>query len=190
MRTLVFFLEEPSAREMLKGLLPRLLPPDVEPRFVVFEGKQDLEKQLVKKLRGWLQPDSLFVVLRDQDASDCRLIKAGLTKMCRKAGRPRALVRIACRELESWYLGDLAAVERALDVKGLAAHQAGRKFRDPDSATSPSHLLRQATSNAYQKVSGSRAIGPELSFEGNRSKSFQVFVSGLRRLVNSASRNQ
>ena len=52
MRTLVFFLEEPSAREMLKGLLPRFLPPDVESRFVVFEGKQDLEKQLEKKLRG------------------------------------------------------------------------------------------------------------------------------------------
>jgi len=51
-KTLVFFLEEPSAREILKGLLPRLLPPDVEPRFVVFEGKQHLDKQLVKKLRG------------------------------------------------------------------------------------------------------------------------------------------
>ncbi len=41
MRTLVFFLEEASAREMLKGLLPRFLPSDVESRFVVFEGKQD-----------------------------------------------------------------------------------------------------------------------------------------------------
>lgn len=183
MRTLVFFLEEASAREMLKGLLPRFLPPDVESRFVVFEGKQDLEKQLEKKLRGWQQPDSLFVVLRDQDAGDCRQVKAGLVKKCRKANRPHALVRIACHELESWYLGDLAAVERALDVKGLAAHQAGRKFRDPDSATNPSYLLRQATSNAYQKVSGSRAIGPELNLEGNRSKSFQVFISGLRRLL-------
>lgn len=53
MRRLVFCLEEPSAREMLKGLLPRFLPDDVAPTYLVFEGKQDLEKQLVKHLRGW-----------------------------------------------------------------------------------------------------------------------------------------
>lgn len=68
MRTLVFFLEEPSAKAMLEGLLPRLLPEDVHPRFVVFEGKQDLEKQLERRLRGWVQPDSAFLVLRDQDS--------------------------------------------------------------------------------------------------------------------------
>ena len=65
MKTIVFFLEEPSAREMLLGLLPRLLPDEIKPRFVIFQGKQDLEKQLEKRLRGWQLPDSIFVVLRD-----------------------------------------------------------------------------------------------------------------------------
>jgi len=58
----VIFLEEPSAREMLKGLLPRLLPEGPIPRYVVFEGKQDLEKGLPGKLRGWKAPDTLFVL--------------------------------------------------------------------------------------------------------------------------------
>ncbi len=46
MKSLVFFLEEPSARAMLEGLLPRLLPDGWLVRYIVFEGKQDLEKQL------------------------------------------------------------------------------------------------------------------------------------------------
>ena len=34
---LVFLLEEPSAREMLKGLLPRVLPHPVQIRYIVFD---------------------------------------------------------------------------------------------------------------------------------------------------------
>lgn len=43
---LVFFLEGPSEKAMLKGLLPRLLSGDTIPQYVVFEGKKDLERQL------------------------------------------------------------------------------------------------------------------------------------------------
>lgn len=44
------------------------------------------------------------------------------------------------------------------------------------------------TGNRYQKVSGSREIGRHLSVDGsgatgNRSHSFRVFVSGLRKLA-------
>lgn len=71
MITLVFFLEEPSAEEMLKGILPKILPDYVVARFIVFQGKQDLEKQLVRRLKLWRAPNSLFLVLRDQDSGDC-----------------------------------------------------------------------------------------------------------------------
>jgi len=118
MRTIVFFLEEPSAREMLEGVLPRILPEDIQIRYLVFQGKQDLEKNLIKRLSGWRLPDSVFVVIRDQDSGDCKTIKAKLTQLCREAGREGVLVRVACRELESFFWGDLAAVE-----KGLGAQQ-------------------------------------------------------------------
>lgn len=42
MRTLLFLLEEPSARDLLEGLLPRLLHGRAISRYLVFEGKQDL----------------------------------------------------------------------------------------------------------------------------------------------------
>ena len=188
MTNLVFFLEEPSAREMLKGLLPRLLPGDTVPRYVVFEGKNDMKKQLPKKLRGWRAPDSRFVVLRDQDAADCVGVKSELAEICRKAGKRGALVRIACHALESWYLGDLNAVERGMGPSGLARRQKRAKYRDPDRLANPVQELERVTGDRYQKVSGSRAIGPHLSVSVsgarvNRSRSFRVFVSGLRRLV-------
>ena len=44
MRELVFLLEEASAQAMLEGLLPKLLPDGMMVRYLVFEGKNDLEK--------------------------------------------------------------------------------------------------------------------------------------------------
>ena len=56
MNQLVFFLEEPSAREMLKNFLPQILPNNVTVRYVVFEGKQDLERQLGRNCAAGVCP--------------------------------------------------------------------------------------------------------------------------------------
>lgn len=180
---LVFLLEEPSAREMLKGLLPRVLPTAVHIRYVVFEGKQDLEKNIIRRLRGWRVPNSVFVVLRDQDAADCRTVKRELARRCGEAGRPRTVVRIACRELESWYFGDLAAAGVGLGLPNLARYANRKKYRIPDAIHSPGNELKKISRNMYQKVSGSRAIGLNLSPDANRSHSFGVFIKGVRRAI-------
>jgi len=183
MRTLVFFLEEPSAREMLEGVLPRILPENVQVRYLIFQGKQDLEKNLKRKLRGWRMADSVSAVMRDQDSGDCKAIKTKLLELCSQAGQEGVLVRVACRELESFYLGDLIAVEQGLGLKGLGKQQNWKKFRDPDALGSSAEELIRLTRNGYDKVAGSRAIAPFLSLEANRSKSFHVLVSGIRKLV-------
>lgn len=183
MTKLVFLLEEPSAKEMLNGLLPRLLPREISYQCVVFEGKTDLEKQIPKKLRGWREPGVCFVILRDQDRGDCRDIKAKLTEICRQAGHEAALVRIACRELESWYMADLKAVEKGLRIENLARKQEKQKYRKPDQVDAPARELERLTQNRYQKVSGSRAIGPHLDIGNRRSNSFRVFVQGIERIV-------
>ena len=56
MKNLVFLLEEPSAKDLLEGLLPRLLPEGWAVYYLVFDGKQDLEKQIVRELRKFI-PD-------------------------------------------------------------------------------------------------------------------------------------
>lgn len=183
MKTLVFLIEEPSAKEMLDGLLMRLLPANVQIKYVIFQGKQDLEKNLERRLRGWLLPDSTFIVMMDQDAEECHAVKERLVKICQRVAQNEFLVRIACHELESFYLGDLAAVEAGLDVKGLSARQNKRKFRNPDHLANPSVELKKLTRGTYQKVAGSRSIGPHLSLTGNRSKSFNVLLTGIRGLL-------
>lgn len=185
MKTLVFFLEEPSAKEMLKGVLRRFLPEDVSPKYIVFQGKQDLEKNLKIKLRAWKLPNCSFIVMRDQDSGDCKKIKENLGAICAQSGRKGVLIRIACHELESFYLGDLAAVEKGLDLKGIARKKNQKKFRDPDLLANPSEEMFKLTNNLYDKVSGSRAIAPHLDLESNSSKSFNMLINGIKNLVKS-----
>lgn len=183
MKTLVFFLEEPSAKAMLEGILPRILPRQWLVRYIVFQGKQDLEKNLTKKIRHWRMPNSVFIVMRDQDAGDCRAIKSRLNLLCEGAKDKRILVRIACRELESFYLGDLAAVEQGLNLSGLRGLQQKKKYRNPDGLGSPSKELSMLTGYAYEKLSGSRAIAPFMALDHNCSKSFQALLTGIQKMV-------
>ncbi len=134
MRELVFLLEEASAQALLQGLVPRFLDSSIRVRFIAFEGKQDLEKQLVRRMRSYLNPQARFLVLRDQDsAPDCTVVKRKLLGLCAAAGRHSvSLVRVACRELETIYLADLQAVEQALRTQGLVKMQGNARFRSPD----------------------------------------------------------
>ena len=183
-KELVFLLEEESAKAMLESLLPRILNPEIAPRLLAFEGKQDLEKQMIGKMRGYLNPRARFIVMRDQDNTpDCRVIKEALLKRCEEAGRfGVSLVRIACHELESFYLADLAAVEKALGMNGLAKQQEKAKFRNPDATQKPSNELIALTKRRYQQVGGSRAIGQHLDVGNERSNSFMNLIVGIKRM--------
>lgn len=179
---LVFFLEEPSAKAMLEGVVPRLLDENFNVRYVVFEGKQDLEKRLPRRLRAWQNPNARFLVMRDQDSGDCYEIKQKLADICKTAGRPDSLIRIACHELESFYLGDLNAVANTIGPKKLAKQQNSAKYRDPDRLNNAAQELKRIA-KTYQKLSGSRSIGPVLSLDKNRSQSFNQLISGIKKLA-------
>jgi len=184
--TLVAFIEEPSAKHMLEAVLPSVLPKDCELKCIPFDGKQDLEKNLEHKLRYWMKPDSQFLVLRDRDSEDCRAVKRRLVEICRQAGHPEAVVRIACGELESFYLGDLAAVSKALGRKLPSNKKA--KYRDPDALNNAADELIRLTDKAYQKIEGSKAIAPHLKTDGsNRSHSFNVLITGVQKLFSGTS---
>jgi hypothetical protein len=186
MSDVVFFLEETSARVLLEGIWSRLVGPElpVHPQYRVFDGKQDLERQLERKLRGFHDREACIIVMRDQDRDpDCRTVKQNLREICERAGRSEAVVRIACHELESFYLGDLQAVESGLGVTGLAARQARAKFRNPDRLPNPSTELERLTAKRYQKVSGSRAIAPHLNLDQPRSQSFRHLIQAIRNAV-------
>ena len=125
-------------------------------------------------------PDSRFLIIRDQSAGDCAHIKTNLLEKCRKANRPDAIVRIACHALESFYLGDLSAVDKGLKIGTLAKLQNKRKYREPDNLANPDQELMTLTKNRYQKLSGSRAISRHMSLENNLSHSFYVLVKAIQ----------
>jgi Domain of unknown function (DUF4276) len=170
----VFFLEEPSAQDFLQAVLPGVLPVHIKPHFLVFEGKQDLEKRLVLRMKRWLLPNSQFVVMRDQDSGDCSVIKARLQALCVDAGQPRAFVRIVCKELETFFVGDWAAVALGFERPAKKA-----KYRVPDRLGSPSAEIKKLIPS-YQKRAGARMISPYLDLARNKSSSFQVLMRTLQ----------
>lgn len=177
MSRIVFLLEEYSMKVLLEGLLPRLIP-GLKFLCIHHEGKQDLEKSIPKKLRAWREPDVRFVVVRDQDSEDCRQLKERLVLLCEIAGRPNTLVRIACRELEAWYLGDPEALAIAFENNKLRNIAVKAKYRDPDLVVSPSEEIAKLVPE-FQKVSGARRMARLLSRSGNSSRSYKIFLQGL-----------
>jgi len=182
MSLVVFLLEERSIKEVLDVLLPRILPEGTDFKLIAHEGKSDLEKSIPRKLRAWRDSAVRFVVVRDCDSADCHVVKRRLHALCEEAGRLDSLVRIVCNELESWFLGDLLAVEKAFQLQGLAAKQEKRKYRDPDRLKNAKQELKKLAPR-FQTLRGSRAIAHHMDPQRNRSHSFHVFLEGVARIV-------
>lgn len=181
MSQVVFLLEEPSMKLLLEGLLPRLFP-GLDFKLLPHEGKSDLEKSIPRKLRAWNDPSAQFVVVRDNDGGDCAQLKERLRQLCQQGGRPGTLIRIACQELEAWYLGEPEALAEAYGLPKLAKLAEKAKYRAPDTLLKPSVELKRLVPE-FQKLAGARLLGARLAEERNRSPSFQCFVAGLRTLT-------
>jgi hypothetical protein len=181
----IFLLEEPSMKELLDGLLPRLVPGWRTPQHfqcVPHEGKSDLDRSIPRKLKAWLEPGVRFVVVRDNDNADCSVVKQRLVRACIEAGRPDTLVRLVCQELESWYLADLAALAAAFPGQKVDTPALRKRFADPDRRPKPSQDLA-LIARGFQKRSGARAMAPLLDPANSRSASFKAFCSGVERIA-------
>lgn len=86
------------------------------------------------------------------------------------------------QSLESWFLGDLAAVEAAFSINGLASKQDRKKYRECDHCTNAFDLLAELVPG-YGKVGGARLIGPHLDWNRRRSPSFRVFIRTVQTMV-------
>lgn len=177
---IVFLLEERSMKEVLDTLLPRILHENVSFKTIPHSGKSDLQQSIPRKLKAWNTPDTKFVIVQDQDSNDCVDLKQQLIKLAEPSGRD-VLIRIACRELESWYFGDLNAVSQAYgkDVRDLAVK---RKYRNPDQIENPKRELKQIFPK-HQQIEGARQISRYMSIEENTSQSFRCFVDGVKKLA-------
>ena len=185
MTRIVFLVEEPSMVELLRGVLPKVFPDWLENQHwlaVPHQGKSDREASIPRKLRAWNMPEDLFIILRDNDGGDCLVHKARLLNLAAAKPADRVLVRIVCQELESWFLGDLAAVAAAYPAASRNLKAAHRRFPDPDRMTNAAEELGRLT-EIPGKVGRAQAISALLTVDANLSGSFNIFISGLKRLA-------
>lgn len=162
---------------LLDGLLPRLFP-DLPFQCVPHKGKRDLELSIPRKLRAWREPGVRFAVILDNDGGDCVRLKAKLKQLCNQSGRGDTLIRIACQELEAWYLGEPAALADAFDKPALQNLGRQVRFRDPDALKRPAVEIERLIPE-FKKRSAARDMARHLTRERNRSGSFRALMEGI-----------
>lgn len=197
--------EEPSMEAFLGAPLRRMLTADVSFKIHPFRGKDQLLKELPKRLWAyarWIPENYRIVVLIDRDSDDCRAVKECLEAEAAKAGlRTKSRTgdaggqgwqivnRVAVEELEAWYFGDWEAV-RAAYPRVSANIPRQRPYRDPDA-------VRGGTWEAFErimkkhgyfkqglsKIEAARAIAPHIDPARNQSRSFACFRDAIREAV-------
>ncbi len=184
MNRLEIFVEEKSMEEFLRILLPKILSDNwrLDHNYFIrsFEGKNNLQKSLPKQVRAFSYYSEKIglVVVQDQDSADCKILKSKLSKLILDNSNLPHMIRIVCKELESWYLGDLSAINKAYSSFKYENYQNKAKFRTPDSLNNVSEELIKILPE-FQKVTTAKKIAPFLEIHNNRSQSFNQFVSGI-----------
>lgn len=191
MDRLEILVEEPSIAEVLKAILPKVLPAGWEVGVNCFirphEGKRDLQASIPRKIRVASRQGTAsgFIIVQDQDTGDCRRLKAKLVKLCSDAQRegfPPFKVRIVCHELESWYLGDMAAIEKVFPRFKAAKYKNKKRFRNPDECVNPKDELKKMVGE-YPQIATARELAMHMDIDANKSHSFHCFISALKRMV-------
>ncbi len=180
--------EEKSMETFLRVVLPELLPNpyvlDQNCFIRPHQGKSDLQKSIPRKVqafKNYPQPVQL-IVIHDQDSNDCRKLKAKLIHLIEeKNPKLPKLIRIACRELENWYLGDLNAVEKVYPDSKASSLLHKAKYRNCDRLDGSEEMLR-LTEN-FTKSFAAREMPQQMNFKDNKSISFNHFIIGLKQFL-------
>ena len=173
------------------GRVPKDLRSGKDPR------KRLLLDRLPRILQGYgrslgdVGPSAVIVVV-DSDARDCRAFKRELLDVLDACNpRPRTLFRIAVEESEAWLLGDRDAVKAA--YPGARDSVLDRYVQDSICGTwelladaihpGGSSALGRWPASGQAKCEWAEKIASRMDVDHNRSRSFQVFRDGVRRLA-------
>lgn len=182
----------------LRILLPRLIDDRADHQIIVFQGKDDLLKNLPGRLRGfapWLPQNHRIIVIVDRDDDDCVALKRRMESDCAAAGlnsRTRVgptswsiVTRLAIEELEAWYFGDWDAVRAAYPrcAPGIPSKSA---YYDPEAIRGGAweafeHVMQKAGyfKGGLRKIEAARTIAGHLNLAANTAPSFRRFVEAV-----------
>ena len=186
--TLHIFTEEVSFEKFARHLFSRLIP-DVDVRIYPHQGKQDLERALrttlpvISKRQG-----ARILVTRDQDSDNCRTLKKKLLELFSGQCFCTYKIRIVCRELECWMLGDMEAIAKAYPRFKPEQFKYKADFRNVDIiADAPDRLLRMIPelklNRSLPKITFASNVAPHMNTDANTSVSFKHFVTAVRQLT-------
>jgi hypothetical protein len=194
--------EEPSAEEALRIILPKILAGRAKFKLINMRNKSRLIGELPARLRGYKKrldagEDLRIVVLVDRDNDDCRKLKSKLEHAAHEAGlftrtganrdgRFQVINRIAIDELEAWFIGDTEALKCAFS--SLRGEPFPKSFNHPDNSGTWEHLHRFLRSkgiyrSSYPKIEAARKIASHMELSRNRSRSFSHFCQGIEALL-------
>lgn len=189
---LEILVEEPSAKEVLDRLVPKIVGQAHSFEVHAFRNKDDLLEKVGARLRAygkWVPRSWRFVVLVDEDRQDCHELKARIEQAAGDARlETRTLARVAIEELEAWFFGDIAAL-RSVYPRLPASLGQKERYRDPDAIKGGTwealdcELRRCGYPEGLRKVATARRVAEQMDPRRNRSHSFRVFRDGLAALV-------
>lgn len=183
------FTEELSCKSLVDRIVPGLLPKGADFHVYDHQGKQDLEQALKSTVPSISRiPDSRILITIDQDNSNCKQLKVKLLNLIEGKCLCPYMIRIICRKLECWYLGDLQAIKAAYPRFDPDKHTHASAFRNVDNIqNAPEKMLKivpELNKREYlPKLEFSRKVSAHLNIDRNTSTSFRHFVSAVRKLT-------
>jgi Domain of unknown function (DUF4276) len=189
-----FLVEEASTEIALKEIVPKIIGNVHTFKIHNFQNKDRLLKRLPERMKAYANfiPDDLrIVILVDEDRSNCQELKKKLcdaTSIVTQKKGNIVLHRIVVEELESWFIGDVAAIRAEYEKIPVSLSQQA-KFRNPDAIKGGTWeeldkiLKKYGYETGLQKMDFAQKVSPHMDVENNQSRSFQVFRDGLRRMI-------
>jgi hypothetical protein len=191
---IIFLVEDYSMRKFLEGILPRLGFKEHRIEIKHHRGKEDLIRYLNKIIPSLSKRAQQIIVIIDRDKQDCVVLKNKIQQKMASCCSCEYKIRIACYELEAWFLGDMEAIAKCSPKFKAHFFQGKEKYRDVDNIEKPSRVIEQIVQDWKKKhVSKPKFAEKMAQFvsletqnmeKANRSHSFHVLLETLRSFGN------
>ncbi len=190
--TLYIYTEEQSAEKCFESFLPKVVL-DSE-RFKIFShgGRENLLQALKKTLPSVSKVDGAKILVTiDQDNYSCKELKQKLEEIIKENCHCPYKIRIVCKELESWFLGDLEAISKAYPRLKSGKYRNKPEIKNVDEINKPSEklikMIKEIDGRKFlSKGELSEKISPHLNIDINSSVSFQQTIQAIKSLTASS----
>ncbi len=185
---LEILVEEVSMKTFLEGIIDKIIQSENwklnENIFIrAFEGKSHLQKEICNKAKVYknFHEPVTMVIIHDQDSSDCRILKTKIEKLILPSGFHNYKIRIVCRELENWYLGDFDALEKV--IPEIKAKNLRNKsiYRNPEIPNGKDELKK--IKSDYGAIGFANEISRYINIDNNRASSFNHTIGILQNIL-------